>query len=103
MAQSVYLVVLLLCLRLMCLLATGIFMDILASKKLCADDDCVYTISLARAEEDYNASDCRFIDIEKGRLIHVYSKLMKKKKTLENSGLAVYGEQYEDHMGTAGY
>lgn len=35
--------------------------------------------SLARAEEDYNASDCRFINIKKGQLIYVYSKLMDEK------------------------
>ncbi|NXU92265.1 OTOR protein, partial [Xiphorhynchus elegans] len=79
MTRRVYLVVLLLCLRFMRPLASGIFMDKLASKKLCADDDCVYTISLARAEEDYNASDCRFINIKKGQLIYVYSKLVKEK------------------------
>ncbi|XP_072799654.1 otoraplin isoform X2 [Vicugna pacos] len=68
----------------------GIFMDRLASKKLCADDECVYTISLARAQEDYNAPDCRFINVKKGQRIYVYSKL-------------VYGDQQEDEMGTVGY
>ncbi|GAB0187722.1 otoraplin [Grus japonensis] len=106
----------------MCPLVTGIFMDKLASKKLCADDDCVYTISLARAEEDYNAPDCRFINIKKGQLIYVYSKLVKEKDSGEfwagslkpdedcfevpnytSPCLKVYGEQYEDHMGTVGY
>lgn len=37
------------------------------------------TISLARAEDDYNAPDCRFINIKKGQLIYVYSKLVKEK------------------------
>uniref|UniRef100_A0A8C3ETE9 Uncharacterized protein n=1 Tax=Corvus moneduloides TaxID=1196302 RepID=A0A8C3ETE9_CORMO len=101
MTQSVYLMILLLCLRLMCPLATGIFMEKLISKKLCAADDCVYTISLARAEEDYIASDCRFINIKKGQLIYVDSKLMNEKDSGEF--WAVYGEQYEDHMGTVGY
>ncbi|NXJ19513.1 OTOR protein, partial [Dicrurus megarhynchus] len=79
-----YLMILLLCLRLMCPLATGIFMEKLTSKKLCADDDPVYTISLARAEEDYNASDCcTFINIKKGQLIYVYSKLMNEKDSGE--------------------
>lgn len=41
------------------------------------------TISLARAEEDYNASDCRFINIKKGQLIYVYSKLMNEKDSGE--------------------
>uniref|UniRef100_A0A8C3P1R6 Otoraplin n=1 Tax=Cyanoderma ruficeps TaxID=181631 RepID=A0A8C3P1R6_9PASS len=69
----------------------------LTSKKLCTDDD--YTNSLAKAEEDYNASDCRFINIRKGQLIYVYSKLMNEKDWRN----LVYGEHYEDHMGTVGY
>ncbi|NXY39910.1 OTOR protein, partial [Pomatorhinus ruficollis] len=102
---SVYLMILLLCLTLMCPLATGIFMEKLTSKNLCTDDGCVYTNSLAKAEEDYNASDCRFINIRKGQLIYVYSKLMNEKDSGEiwASSIRVYGEQYEDHMGTVGY
>ncbi|XP_009573473.1 PREDICTED: otoraplin [Fulmarus glacialis] len=103
MTRHDYLVVLLLSLGLMCPLVTGIFMDKLASKKLCADDNCVYTISLARVEEDYNAPDCRFINIKKGQLIYVYSKLVKEKDSGEFWAGSVYGEQYEDHMGTVGY
>ncbi|NWV93872.1 OTOR protein, partial [Machaerirhynchus nigripectus] len=105
MTQSVYLIILLLCLRLMCPLATGIFMETLTSKKLCTDDDCVYTISLARAEEDYNASDCRFINIKKGQLIYVYSKLRNEKDSGEfwAASIRVCGEQYEDCVGTVGY
>ncbi|NWT74162.1 OTOR protein, partial [Prunella himalayana] len=104
--QSVYLMILtLLCLRLMCPLTTGIFMKKLTSKKLCTNDDCAYTNSLARAEEDYNASDCRFINITKGQLIYVHSKLMNEKDCGEfwAASTRVYGEQYEDHMGTIGY
>lgn len=41
------------------------------------------TISLVRAEEDYNAPDCRFINIKKGQLIYVYSKLVKEKESGE--------------------
>ncbi|TRZ14152.1 hypothetical protein HGM15179_012943 [Zosterops borbonicus] len=85
----------------MCPLATGIFMEKLTSKKLCTDDDCVYTNSLAKAEEDYSASDCKFINIKKGQLIYVYSKLMNEKDSGEIC--VVYGEEYEDHMGTVGY
>ncbi|NXI28914.1 OTOR protein, partial [Sterrhoptilus dennistouni] len=63
------------------------------------------TNSLAKAEEDYNASDCRFINIKKGQLIYVYSKLMNEKDSGEIcvASIRVYGEQYEDHMGTVGY
>ncbi|XP_019371808.1 PREDICTED: otoraplin [Gavialis gangeticus] len=103
MAPTVYVVILFLCLGLMYPVVTGTFMDKLASKKLCADDDCVYTISLARAEDDYNAPDCRFINIKKGQLIYVYSKLVKEKGAGEFWAGSVYGEQYEDQMGTVGY
>ncbi|NWW54100.1 OTOR protein, partial [Pedionomus torquatus] len=103
MKSHIYLGVLLSCLGLMCPPVTGIFMDKLASKKLYADDNCVYTISLARAEEDYNVPDCRFINIKKGQLTYVYSKLMKEKDSGEFWAGSVYGEQYEDHMGTVGY
>uniref|UniRef100_A0A8C0B384 Otoraplin n=1 Tax=Buteo japonicus TaxID=224669 RepID=A0A8C0B384_9AVES len=92
MTQHVNLVALLLCLRLMCPVVTGIFMDKLASRKLCTDDDCVCTISLARAEEDYNAPDCRFINIKKGQLIYVYSKLVKEEDSGEFWVGSVYGE-----------
>ncbi|KAL8173339.1 UNVERIFIED_CONTAM: hypothetical protein K2H54_046040 [Gekko kuhli] len=81
----------------------GTFMGRLSSKKRCADEDCVYALSLARAEDDYNAPDCRFINIRKGQLIYVYSKLVKEKKAGEFWSGSVYSEQYEDQMGTVGY
>ncbi|VTJ78604.1 Hypothetical predicted protein, partial [Marmota monax] len=61
----------------------GVFMERLASKKLCADEECVYTISLASAQEDYNAPDCRFINVKKGQQIYVYSKLVKENEAGE--------------------
>ncbi|KAK2491875.1 hypothetical protein MC885_009912 [Smutsia gigantea] len=61
----------------------GIFMDGFASKKLCADDKCVYTISPAKAQEDYNAPDCRFINVKKGQQIYIYSKLVKENEARE--------------------
>uniref|UniRef100_A0A8C2PFH6 Otoraplin n=1 Tax=Capra hircus TaxID=9925 RepID=A0A8C2PFH6_CAPHI len=81
----------------------GIFMDRLASKKLCADDECVYTISLARAQEDYNAPDCRFINVKKGQRIYVYSKLVKENEAGEFWAGSVYANQSGDEMGTVGY
>ncbi|XP_059980495.1 otoraplin isoform X2 [Lagenorhynchus albirostris] len=81
----------------------GIFMDRLASRKLCADDECVYTISLARAQEDYSAPDCRFINVKKGQWIYVYSKLVKENEAGEFWAGSVYGDQPEDEMGTVGY
>ncbi|XP_044310558.1 otoraplin [Varanus komodoensis] len=81
----------------------GIFMDKLASKKLCADEECLYAISVTRAEDDYNAPDCRFINIKKGQLIYVYSKLVKERGAGEFWAGSVYGEHYEDQMGNVGY
>ncbi|XP_045384198.1 otoraplin [Lemur catta] len=80
----------------------GIFMDRLSSKKLCADDECVYTISLARAQEDYNAPDCRFINVKKGQQIYVYSKLVKENEAGEFWAGSVYGDD-QDEMGIVGY
>ncbi|XP_004687211.1 PREDICTED: otoraplin [Condylura cristata] len=81
----------------------GVFMDRLASKKLCADDECVYTISLARAQEDYNAPDCRFINITKGQQVYIYSKLVKENEAGEFWAGSVYGDPHKDEMGTVGY
>ncbi|XP_066465876.1 otoraplin [Tiliqua scincoides] len=103
MSHRVCLLIFLLCLGFTFPIVKGVFMDKLARKKLCADEDCVYAISLARAEADYNAPDCRFINIKKGQLIYVYSKLVKEKGAGEFWAGSVYGEQYEDQMGTIGY
>ncbi|KAM7061429.1 LOW QUALITY PROTEIN: otoraplin [Acridotheres tristis] len=93
--------ILLLCLRLVCSLVTGIFMEKLTSKKLGTDDD--YTNFHARAEKDYNASDCRFINIKKGHLIKTNLKLMNEKDSGEFWAASVFRKQYEEHMGTVGY
>uniref|UniRef100_A0A674GXD8 Uncharacterized protein n=1 Tax=Taeniopygia guttata TaxID=59729 RepID=A0A674GXD8_TAEGU len=98
---SVYLMTLFLCLGSMCPLTTGIFMEKLTSKRLMYVFE--YTNSLARAEEDYNASDCSFINIKK-----VINQLKADEDCFKVSHytppcLKVYGEQYEDYMGTVGY
>ncbi|XP_007954747.1 otoraplin [Orycteropus afer afer] len=80
----------------------GIFMDRLASKKLCADEECIYAISLARAQEDYNASDCRFINFKKGQWIYVYSKLVKENEAGEFWAGSVYHD-HDNEMGIVGY
>lgn len=36
---------------------------------------CLDVVSAAQALEDYIASDCRFINLKKGQMIYVYSKL----------------------------
>ncbi|KAG8443890.1 hypothetical protein GDO86_009186 [Hymenochirus boettgeri] len=81
----------------------GIFMEKLAKKKLCADDECVYALSLARAEDDYYAPDCRFINIKKGELVFVYSKLIKEDDGGEFWAGSIYSDQYRDQMGLVGY
>lgn len=69
--------------------------------RVCLPHSCIFivlfcffldTISLARAEEDYNAPDCRFINIKKGQLIYVYSKLVKEKDSGEFWAGSVRGD-----------
>ncbi|KAH0621858.1 hypothetical protein JD844_023534 [Phrynosoma platyrhinos] len=79
MSHTVCLLIFLLSLGFTFQIAKGIFMDKLASKKLCADEECLYAISLTRAEDDYNAPDCRFINIKKGQLVYVYAKLVPER------------------------
>ncbi|XP_076831468.1 otoraplin-like [Brachyhypopomus gauderio] len=81
----------------------AINMEKLANRKMCADKYCSYVISVAIALEDFIASDCRFINLKKGQIIYVYSKL----EPLEGAGLfwsgSVYGDRYVDQMGIIGY
>ncbi|KAM4904241.1 otoraplin [Sylvia borin] len=84
-------------------------------QEVCTDDGCVSTSffccfffplgtnSLAKAEEDYKASDCRFINIKKVQLIYVYSKLMIGKDSGEFWASSIRVDSYEDHMGIVGY
>ncbi|XP_033859900.3 otoraplin-like [Acipenser ruthenus] len=57
---------------------------------------------LAKAEDDYIAVDCRFINIRRGPLIYIYSKLVP-----ERAGELWFGSVYSDHfvdqMGVLGY
>ncbi|XP_075720651.1 otoraplin [Rhinoderma darwinii] len=104
MSLVVYFVVIFLCLGFMDHEANGAFMQKLAKKKLCSDDECVYAISFGKAVDDYNAPDCRFIDIKKGDLVYVYTKLVKDADDAGEfwSG-SVYSDQYRDQMGLVGY
>ncbi|XP_053475874.1 otoraplin-like isoform X1 [Ictalurus furcatus] len=84
-------------------LVNAVFMEKLADRKICADEHCSYVISAAQALEDYIASDCRFINLKKGQMIYVYSKL----QPVDGAGVfwsgSVYGERYVDQMGIIGY
>lgn len=64
-------------------LSLKVYMFLNSSTSFFFYDFFLDTISLARAEEDYNAPDCRFINIKKGQLIYVYSKLVKEKDSGE--------------------
>ncbi|XP_043916081.1 otoraplin [Protopterus annectens] len=81
----------------------GNFMDKLAQKKLCVDDECSLPISLVKAEEDYTAPDCRFINFKKGQTIYVYSKLVKEKGAGEFWSGSAYNEQQADEVLLYGY
>ncbi|XP_051507491.1 otoraplin-like [Myxocyprinus asiaticus] len=87
----------------LCHMANSALMEKLANKKICADEDCSYVISMAQALEDYIALDCRFINLRRGQMIYVYSKL----KPQEGAGVfwcgSVYGDRYVDQMGVIGY
>ncbi|XP_035313548.1 ras-related protein Rab-4B isoform X1 [Cricetulus griseus] len=47
----------------------------LADWKLCADEECSHPISMAVALQDYMAPDCRFLNIYRGQVVYVFSKL----------------------------
>uniref|UniRef100_A0A8C5M5F2 Otoraplin n=1 Tax=Leptobrachium leishanense TaxID=445787 RepID=A0A8C5M5F2_9ANUR len=82
----------------------AVFMQKLAKKKLCADDECSFAMSFARAEDDYNAPDCRFVNVKKGELIYVYSKLLKAQIDGGEFWMgSVYSDQYRDQAGLVGY
>ncbi|XP_056148308.1 otoraplin-like [Lampris incognitus] len=95
--------VILLCVGLLYQTSNAILMDKLADSKLCADAECSYALSMATALDDFSAPDCRFINIKKGQMIYVYSKLIPE----EGAGVfwsgSVYSERYVDQMGIIGY
>ncbi|XP_055977607.1 otoraplin [Sorex fumeus] len=82
----------------------GSFLGKLASKKICADDVCEYTISLARAQKMYEGPDCRFLSFTEGQQIYIYSKLVKEDEEDEEYWAgSVYGQCLPDQMGNMGY
>ncbi|XP_018961175.1 otoraplin [Cyprinus carpio] len=103
MDKSLGLIFLLICVGLVGHMTHAAFMEKLANSKICADKDCSYVISMAQALEDYVASDCRYINLRRGQMIYVFSKL----KPAEGAGVfwsgSVYGERYVYQMGVIGY
>ncbi|XP_060895873.1 otoraplin-like [Labrus mixtus] len=98
-----YPLVILLCVGLLQQTARAVPMDKLADSKTCGDSECSYVLSMATALDDFIAPDCRFINIRKGQMVYVYSKLTPE----EGAGVfwsgSVYSERYVDQMGIIGY
>ncbi|KAG7462866.1 hypothetical protein MATL_G00189290 [Megalops atlanticus] len=103
MALRLHLALLLLVLGFIYRPASSVSMGKLANSKLCADKDCSYAISMARAINDFTAPDCRFINIKKGQMIFVYSKLIPDEGAGDFWSGSVYSERYVDQMGIIGY
>ncbi|XP_070697598.1 otoraplin-like [Pempheris klunzingeri] len=98
-----YPLVILLCVGLLHQTTRAVLMDKLADSKICGDAECSYVLSMATALDDFVAPDCRFINIKKGQMVYVYSKLIPE----EGAGVfwsgSVYSERYVDQMGIIGY
>nr|XP_046258048.1 otoraplin-like [Scatophagus argus] len=98
-----YPVAILLCVGLLHQTVRAVIMDKLADNKICGDSECSYVLSMATALDDFISPDCRFINIKKGQMVYVYSKLAPE----EGAGVfwsgSVYSERYVDQMGIIGY
>uniref|UniRef100_A0A7N4UYG6 MIA SH3 domain containing n=1 Tax=Sarcophilus harrisii TaxID=9305 RepID=A0A7N4UYG6_SARHA len=79
----------------------GRLMAKLAARKLCADEECSYPISQAVALQDYSAPDCRFLSVQQGQVVFVYSKLMGRGRLFW--GGSVQGEYYGAQPARLGY
>ncbi|XP_038154926.1 otoraplin-like isoform X1 [Cyprinodon tularosa] len=94
-----------------CLLLVGLLqetimavqMDKLADRKVCGDATCSHVLSMATALDDFIAPDCRFINIKKGQIVYVYSKLIPADGTGVFWSGNVYSERYVDQMCRTGY
>ncbi|XP_047650042.1 melanoma-derived growth regulatory protein isoform X1 [Phacochoerus africanus] len=73
----------------------------LADRKLCADEECSYPISMAVAVQDYVAPDCRFLTIHRGQVVYVFSKLKGRGRLFW--GGSVQGDYYGDFAARLGY
>ncbi|XP_023136514.1 otoraplin [Amphiprion ocellaris] len=98
-----YPLVILLCVGLLHQTARAVVMDKLADNKICGDAECSYVLSMATALDDFIAPDCRFINIRKGQMVYVYSKLVPAEGTGVFWSGSVYSERYVDQMGIIGY
>ncbi|XP_028922039.1 melanoma-derived growth regulatory protein [Ornithorhynchus anatinus] len=76
-------------------------MPTLADRKLCADEECSYPISVAVALQDYVGPDCRFLSIQQGQVIYVFSKLRGRGRLFW--GGSAQGAYYGDQAARLGY
>ncbi|XP_065782230.1 melanoma-derived growth regulatory protein isoform X1 [Muntiacus reevesi] len=81
--------------------AGGRPMPKLADRKMCADEECSYPISMAVALQDYVAPDCRFLTIHQGQVVYVFSKLKGRGRLFW--GGSVQGDYYGDGAARLGY
>ncbi|XP_014379043.1 melanoma-derived growth regulatory protein isoform X2 [Alligator sinensis] len=79
----------------------GRHMDKLAERKLCADADCSHPISIAVAVQDYVAPDCRFLHVQRGQVLYVFSKLKGRGRLFW--GGSVQGDYYGEQPARLGY
>ncbi|XP_077174803.1 melanoma-derived growth regulatory protein isoform X2 [Paroedura picta] len=79
----------------------GRHMDKLAEKKLCADPECNHPISIAEALQDYIAPDCRFLHIQRGQVVYIFSKLKGRGRLFW--GGSVQGDYYGEQPARLGY
>ncbi|XP_038196385.1 melanoma-derived growth regulatory protein isoform X2 [Arvicola amphibius] len=73
----------------------------LAEWKLCADEECSHPISMAVALQDYVAPDCRFLNVYRGQVVYVFSKLKGRGRLFW--GGSVQGDYYGDAAARLGY
>uniref|UniRef100_A0A8C4KVJ7 SH3 domain-containing protein n=1 Tax=Dromaius novaehollandiae TaxID=8790 RepID=A0A8C4KVJ7_DRONO len=75
--------------------------DSLAERKACADEECSHPISVAVAVADYAAPDCRFLPLQRGQVVYVFSKLRGRGKLFWSG--SVQGGYYSEQPARLGY
>ncbi|XP_068765508.1 melanoma-derived growth regulatory protein [Struthio camelus] len=75
--------------------------DSLAERKACADEECSHPISVAVTVADYIAPDCRFIHLQRGQVVYVFSKLRGRGKLFWSG--SVQGDYYGEQPARLGY
>uniref|UniRef100_H9GK12 MIA SH3 domain containing n=1 Tax=Anolis carolinensis TaxID=28377 RepID=H9GK12_ANOCA len=76
----------------------SIYPSICLSIPLCLS---LYPISIAVALQDYIAPDCRFINIQRGQVVYVFSKLKGRGRLFW--GGSVQGDYYGEQPARLGY